>query len=143
MRSSDWSSDVCSSDLQTGDIVRRFKGPARFSDPSVGTATLRLSPLPNPSNAGEVPAPAHIVNCSHLHVSMRCAVIRNTRLAIRSEEHTSELQSLMRISYAVFCLKKKTPFSYHSCCTLAFTISTTHVPKHSCLLTLSTLVHLY
>src|SRR3546814_9948379 len=29
------------------------------------------------------------------------------RLAIRSEEHTSELQSLMRISYAVFCLKKK------------------------------------
>src|SRR3546814_5539696 len=30
------------------------------------------------------------------------------RLAIRSEEHTSELQSLMRISYAVFCLKKKT-----------------------------------
>src|SRR3546814_3971372 len=31
-----------------------------------------------------------------------------TRLAQRSEEHTSELQSLMRISYAVFCLKKKT-----------------------------------
>src|SRR3546814_17119546 len=30
-----------------------------------------------------------------------------TRLSIRSEEHTSELQSLMRISYAVFCLKKK------------------------------------
>src|SRR3546814_8373622 len=32
----------------------------------------------------------------------------NTGLAYRSEEHTSELQSLMRISYAVFCLKKKT-----------------------------------
>src|SRR3546814_5234269 len=31
----------------------------------------------------------------------------------RSEEHTSELQSLMRISYAVFCLKKKTPKLYH------------------------------
>src|SRR3546814_3055216 len=30
----------------------------------------------------------------------------------RSEEHTSELQSLMRISYAVFCLKKKTPYLY-------------------------------
>src|SRR3546814_6755905 len=30
------------------------------------------------------------------------------RLAARSEEHTSELQSLMRLSYAVFCLKKKT-----------------------------------
>src|SRR3546814_8052739 len=34
--------------------------------------------------------------------------------AARSEEHTSELQSLMRISYAVFCLKKKTPQSNHS-----------------------------
>src|SRR3546814_3962563 len=32
----------------------------------------------------------------------------------RSEEHTSELQSLMRISYAVFCLKKKTPYHIHS-----------------------------
>src|SRR3546814_1894329 len=32
-----------------------------------------------------------------------------TRLLVRSEEHTSELQSLMRISYAVFCLKKKIP----------------------------------
>src|SRR3546814_7088166 len=34
-------------------------------------------------------------------------------LCARSEEHTSELQSLMRISYAVFCLKKKTKTSYH------------------------------
>src|SRR3546814_5847561 len=34
--------------------------------------------------------------------------IGQLRLALRSEEHTSELQSLMRISYAVFCLKKKT-----------------------------------
>src|SRR3546814_7876725 len=32
----------------------------------------------------------------------------NTGIALRSEEHTSELQSLMRISYAVFCLKKNT-----------------------------------
>src|SRR3546814_7926534 len=33
------------------------------------------------------------------------------RRGLRSEEHTSELQSLMRISYAVFCLKKKKPYS--------------------------------
>src|SRR3546814_9713362 len=33
----------------------------------------------------------------------------------RSEEHTSELQSLMRISYAVFCLKKKNEYFYHIC----------------------------
>src|SRR3546814_1926866 len=40
----------------------------------------------------------------HPHVSGRAHRIR----ALRSEEHTSELQSLMRLSYAVFCLKKKT-----------------------------------
>src|SRR3546814_5632049 len=38
---------------------------------------------------------------------LQLAVGPSTRIAIRSEEHTSELQSLMRISYAVFCLKKK------------------------------------
>src|SRR3546814_5197729 len=37
----------------------------------------------------------------------RCVASTNSR-NLRSEEHTSELQSLMRISYAVFCLKKKT-----------------------------------
>src|SRR3546814_7178977 len=43
------------------------------------------------------------------HVSRRLLVARRHQLhPIRSEEHTSELQSLMRISYAVFCLKKKT-----------------------------------
>src|SRR3546814_1289169 len=43
--------------------------------------------------------PGHLVVLRHLGL---------LRLALRSEEHTSELQSLMRISYAVFCLKKKT-----------------------------------
>src|SRR3546814_5262973 len=38
---------------------------------------------------------------------------RSPQQGIRSEEHTSELQSLMRISYAVFCLKKKTPKQIH------------------------------
>src|SRR3546814_7518686 len=39
--------------------------------------------------------------------------IGNVQTAMRSEEHTSELQSLMRISYAVFCLKKKTQKHSH------------------------------
>src|SRR3546814_2693692 len=39
--------------------------------------------------------------------SLPPSIIASTRSALRSEEHTSELQSLMRISYAVFCLKKK------------------------------------
>src|SRR3546814_2929168 len=43
-------------------------------------------------------------------VSMLDASVRKSR----SEEHTSELQSLMRISYAVFCLKKKKSISQHS-----------------------------
>src|SRR3546814_8983255 len=46
--------------------------------------------------------------------------------AIRSEEHTSELQSLMRISYAVFCLKKKTPPNSTSHRTCTNTTNNTH-----------------
>src|SRR3546814_9505774 len=43
-------------------------------------------------------------------------------LSVRSEEHTSELQSLMRISYAVFCLKKKTHTNHHVSTTHPYTI---------------------
>src|SRR3546814_7099290 len=42
-----------------------------------------------------------------VHVVRRVAGYKKIRYYTRSEEHTSELQSLMRISYAVFCLKKK------------------------------------
>src|SRR3546814_1117189 len=45
---------------------------------------------------------------------MEAARIRTADINGRSEEHTSELQSLMRISYAVFCLKKKKKHSQHS-----------------------------
>src|SRR3546814_1110891 len=88
MRISDWSSDVCSSDL---------KG--------------RAQPLPNPLR---LPI-RHIFGAPKGEMFQKMS---ETKLAIllhqrshvdadRSEEHTSELQSLMRISYAVFCLKKK------------------------------------
>src|SRR3546814_5786269 len=81
MRISDWSSDVCSSDLL---ITARA---AATSATSLASHCL----LPHAS--------------SEIAMAWRmCA--KNT--AARSEEHTSELQSLMRISYAVFCLKKKT-----------------------------------
>src|SRR3546814_6254614 len=53
------------------------------------------------SVGGTVAIPAH-----GEYIAAKHAVIGLTRIA-RSEEHTSELQSLMRISYAVFCLKKK------------------------------------
>src|SRR3546814_6554512 len=43
---------------------------------------------------------------------VKAIVAKNSAAAARSEEHTSELQSLMRISYAVFCLKKNNTIKY-------------------------------
>src|SRR3546814_9423479 len=48
-----------------------------------------------------------IIDAEHQRERLHQALERSTMAEIRSEEHTSELQSLMRISYAVFCLKKK------------------------------------
>src|SRR3546814_6900124 len=114
MRISDWSSDVCSSDLSgvrggrrqttipynraapaggkpgTGETgkrgwrrARRLCGAAISTGRSSRPWRWRCWPVP-------LPASRRLIFC-----------------AGRSEEHTSELQSLMRISYAVFCLKKK------------------------------------
>src|SRR3546814_4508609 len=111
MRISDWSSDVCSSDLTAGRVLRmavpvlRGRGPilsrshrgAMWHSPAVARsrfAALRCRPLIRS------PAMTH-------HGSCHCGAVAFD-LEGRSEEHTSELQSLMRISYAVFCLKKKT-----------------------------------
>src|SRR3546814_2922109 len=52
--------------------------------------------------------PRIILHIGDLDIISCGAILRLRRLQGRSEEHTSELQSLMRISYAVFCLKKKT-----------------------------------
>src|SRR3546814_10701551 len=55
-----------------------------------------------------------------LDESVGCSRKDATPAFIRSEEHTSELQSLMRISYAVFCLKKKTEYHTHLCTTTTY-----------------------
>src|SRR3546814_5789435 len=87
MRISDWSSDVCSSDLigwqllhreQTAEIMRNAVKTAAMHDACAAVTGAVVMTQP------------HRID------------------EFRSEEHTSELQSLMRISYAVFCLKKKT-----------------------------------
>src|SRR3546814_1729707 len=112
MRISDGSSDVCSSDVATG-VVHDFavnrgelQGPASWGnhgglerpvavrfDPA-GTALYVVDfGVLTSDERGNYPRPG------------TGAVWRITRT--RSEEHTSELQSLMRNSYAVFCLKKK------------------------------------
>src|SRR3546814_2720494 len=99
MRISDWSSDVCSSDLHRGAAGaggRDDAADALLADDPVLEGS-RHGAHRGAAVASEDAAGAATVIGSH-HVRRHVG---------RSEEHTSELQSLMRISYAVFCLKKK------------------------------------
>src|SRR3546814_7155199 len=130
MRISDWSSDVCSSDLWSifaahglaAELVEDASGDLVPPPGSVPPAFLCFDEW------GEETAPvlawwrpSEILGPDGQPVMVQCAegeegteqrptgetyVVRDAG-NIRSEEHTSELQSLMRISYAVFCLKKK------------------------------------
>src|SRR3546814_9805586 len=107
MRISDWSSDGCSSDLRVRAVQRVDRG---------GQFARRLDRRPARIAVGPVardPRPHLVVERLGGRDKDRIAPGRlGARLRIaalarpRSEEHTSELQSLMRISYAVFCLKK-------------------------------------
>src|SRR3546814_7487024 len=97
MRISDWSSDVCSSDLPAGgggsEAARRAGGRARL-EMAVHLSRTGRRDGERAGAAGEPAGPFPYL-----------LLIGDEQ---RSEEHTSELQSLMRLSYAVFCLKKKT-----------------------------------
>src|SRR3546814_8092021 len=100
MRSSDWSSDVCSSDLvailfaavllESAASIFLYERASQFS--INGDKARRLA--------------EHLVLSGKL-IEEAPRSQRDTVASERSEEHTSELQSLMRISYAVFCLNKK------------------------------------
>src|SRR3546814_2942617 len=127
MRISDWSSDVCSSDL--------VHGLAR--DPHLAARPGPAGPGPDVGGAGRAaarhrrcrrafgdfaggavrtcaarrcsrPAVANAITTARTGATGSAGRLRHLQCPCRSEEHTSELQSLMRISYAVFCLKKKT-----------------------------------
>src|SRR3546814_9827853 len=119
MRISDWSSDVCSSDLRLGDvgaaeqvdlhhqveILHRHLGKA-FVAQDTGVVDQDVDAAPFRLRLGD--------HLDHLVIFGDAAAVRHGGAARgadflddRSEEHTSELQSLMRSSYAVFCLKKK------------------------------------
>src|SRR3546814_3826298 len=110
MRISDWSSDVCSSDLiekrrtAAGDDAFFDRGAGRVE--SVVDAILALLHLDLRSAADLDDRNAAGELCQAF-LQLFLVVIRRRGFDLRSEEHTSELQSLMRISYAVFCLKKK------------------------------------
>src|SRR3546814_2970569 len=123
MRISDWSSDVCSSDLARPDVGDCRGGAGDGGDEVEAgererdreqRVTGREQEEEAHHRAGDavrnrlavVVGEEHAVGLEQamdLRVSSRIEHLE----AERSEEHTSELQSLMRISYAVFCLKKK------------------------------------
>src|SRR3546814_4813752 len=112
MRISDWSSDVCSSDLlHAVGPVRRLSQREHDSGGS-DQARGRLAKSPRsevPVRRSARPASWFVGRrrqACGMHVRRAQSRDRTVPFA-RSEEHTSELQSLMRISYAVFCLKKK------------------------------------
>src|SRR3546814_1664649 len=92
MRISDWSSDVCSSDLLAG---RR----AVLGDQAVHVVDGAVAGRAAARDQDRAARPAQVERCAE-------AGVAPPDHQDRSEEHTSELQSLMRISYAVFCLKK-------------------------------------
>src|SRR3546814_4918917 len=112
MRISDWSSDVCSSDLlqsqrtanEAPGLLHRINGDARPCDGKHVIATILGDDQTMPLCECERRTPE-----ACFHDQCDCGASGcDCDSAGRSEEHTSELQSLMRISYAVFCLKKKT-----------------------------------
>src|SRR3546814_6164604 len=90
MRISDWSSDVCSSDLIA--VIPGFQGIS---------ADGRVTTLGRGGSDTSAVAVAAAIKAD------RCDIYTDVDGVYRSEEHTYELQSLMRKSYAVYCLKKK------------------------------------
>src|SRR3546814_7297518 len=126
MRISDWSSDVCSSDLlaafRLGKVVIGLQ-PARgynidpvasYHDPALVPPHGYLAFYAWLREAVGVDAVIHMGKHGNMEwlpgkaLALSAACFPEAVFGpLRSEEHTSELQSLMRISYAVFCLKKK------------------------------------
>src|SRR3546814_7874964 len=112
MRISDWSSDVCSSDLEffADPQLETFVATAleRNRDLAVAVAQIQEARgLYRIQDAERLPALGASGDVTRSRTP-------GSTIGIRSEEHTSELQSLMRISYAVFCLKKKNTIKSHT-----------------------------
>src|SRR3546814_7909083 len=113
VRISDWSSYVCSSDLAAGDML----GPRRLAAAERGVGDLFAQFVAQSAVMRGVGAEAfalrrklRIENGRTHALALPCPTVAypgpSMPTILRSEEHTSELQSLMRISYAVFCLEK-------------------------------------
>src|SRR3546814_6509038 len=131
MRISDWSSDVCSSDLEAHETlaIAMNRIGAKAVSGEGGEASERYRPYANGDNAnsnikqiasGRFGVTAEYLGaCDEIEIKVAQGAkpgeggqlpgfkVTEFIARLRSEEHTSELQSLMRNSYAVFCLKKK------------------------------------
>src|SRR3546814_2411736 len=129
MRISDWSSDVCSSDLAIDERVFVDRQFDHVIELAAACREQRIERLGLRGGAGiavedQTDIGAELIEpltddrrddlvgdqFARVHHGLRL----EPDLGARSEEHTSELQSLMRISYAVFCLKKKKYHHYQS-----------------------------
>src|SRR3546814_8460650 len=119
MRISDWSSDVCSSDLCADS--HSWLRPCACSAccpccccspwPALLTPTRRRKPCGGCWTTSRWTIRRRSAKTARWSASSNTTRCTSSRQP-RSEEHTSELQSLMRISYAVFCLKKKTEHNH-------------------------------
>src|SRR3546814_3276264 len=116
MRISDWSSDGCSSDLRATLVYSRLVGGALLEAVHPGVQVPEPRPIrpdcgqladETQLHIGRGERIAHQVVVSRQALVDVAQVVVQFGIDLRSEEHTSELQSLMRISYAVFCLNKK------------------------------------
>src|SRR3546814_3319318 len=111
MRMSDWSSDVCYSDLDSNRSNRIASDNSLAACQSIFNGLTPIIHRLDSSTSGSPCYVGCLFGYRHNFVIHRVGALldRILRFLIncRSEEHTSELQSLMRISYAVFCLKKK------------------------------------
>src|SRR3546814_1811639 len=115
MRISDWSSDVCSSDLLfTGSFgcpAIDYRGRRAVSlrcpagEVALDVAAEHRAAAGRQQQAEQCRGARHMAEAAHQRPPLFEARPRNLRISAagRSEEHTSELQSLMRISYALFC----------------------------------------
>src|SRR3546814_7766812 len=121
MRIRDWSSDVCSSDLTSWSsappvprvtILEILELAEEGQDILIAPAAIAHIPpaiifLAQPANEYGAVDRTRTADDPAPRPPQGPAAERGHAFCLRSEEHTSELQSLMRISYAVFCLKKK------------------------------------
>src|SRR3546814_10102553 len=118
MRISALISDVCSSDLIYQVVTRKLNRSAIIEIGKDGVARTAATVDPESRPASEMLTPDVVkrlasgedvvVAAKPNQIEAVTLLYPNAKIYLRSEEHTSELQSLMRISYAVFCLKKKT-----------------------------------